>query len=148
MTTSRARPSQPYGRYEDQGRGFLGVDTELGVRWGEPEAHNLSPLVTANYPGRLVARAAVVAEWMPRIGNVNKDLGDGLRFAVRGRAWGDVYTAQGGGVRSRLRCFFDAELFYNLSDDLRGFVWYEYGDFPPNFSDRVNRCFVGIGSAF
>jgi hypothetical protein len=95
-----------------------------------------------------VARLGLVAEWAPRVAGVNKDLGQGLRFFVRGRGWADYFRNDSGSYGWRLKPFVDSELFWNFQKDYRVFVRAEYGSLPPDLSQDVKRVYAGVGAAF
>ena len=134
--------AQPFARFYDGGRGFVGAEFEAGYRRGDAEWVNLTTRGPVH--GNLALRAGAVIEYAPRIGKINLDLGRGLRFYVRGRGWADSYD----GVR--LRGFFDSELFYNIDaqNQYRVFARYENGALPPDLSKHTDRFFLGTGVAF
>jgi hypothetical protein len=151
-STGRLRGLELVGRYQPAalffagGHGFLGAETEVGYRSGDNEWKNLTE--QAPDRGHLVARIGAVIEWVPSLGPVNRDLGHGLRFFVRGRGWADYVKDDSGDNDLRFRGFFDSELFYNFTKDYRVFLRHEQGYLPPDLSRRTSRVFIGVGTAF
>jgi hypothetical protein len=127
-------------------RGFYGLEIEAGHRKGDAEFKNLT--TKAPDRGDIVARLGLVAEWAPRVAGINKDLGHGLRFFVRGRGWADYFRNDSGSYGWRLKPFVDSELFWNFQKDYRVFVRAEYGSLPPDLSQDVKRVYAGVGAAF
>lgn len=125
---------------------FAGADVEAGYRRGDAEWLSLTQ--AAPDRGDRVARVGTVLEWGPRIGPINRDLGAGLRFFIRGRGWADLADDEQGEGEVRFRGFLDSELFYNVSDQFRLFLRYEEGYLPPDLSQRHSETFVGVGTAF
>lgn len=136
----------PFVRWFDGSRALVGVEGELGWREGDAEFKNLT--TRAPDRGNLVARIGAVAEWAPEFLGVNKNLTEGLRFFIRGRGWLDTYDNDDGKRSVRFARFLDTELFYNFSKDSRAFLRAEYGELPPDLSNRTRRIFVGVGQAF
>jgi hypothetical protein len=125
---------------------FAAAEAEAGYREGDAEWTSLTE--PAPDRGNVVARLGAVVEWGPRLGPINRDLGAGLRFFVRGRGWADWADDEEGEGDVRLRGFVDAELFYNVSDDYRLFLRHEEGYVPPDLSQRHSETFVGVGTSF
>ena len=125
---------------------FFGAELEAGYRDGMSEWINLTQ--KAPFRGNLVARLGTVIEWAPQLGPINRDLGSGLRFFVRGRGWADYARDDSGQDGWRLRGFVDSELFYDISKDLRVFFRYELGALPPDLTRNVSTVMLGIGKAF
>ncbi len=125
---------------------FAGADLEAGYRRGDAEWESLTQ--AAPDRGNVVARLGSVLEWGPRIGPINRDLGNGLRFFVRGRGWADWAKDEEGDGEVRFRGFLDSELFYNVSEEFRVFLRHEEGYLPPDLSERHSETFVGVGTAF
>jgi hypothetical protein len=135
-----------FARLFRENRAFAGAEIEAGYRRGDAEWTSLTQ--PAPDRGDLVGRVGAVLEWGPRIGPINRDLGAGLRFFIRGRGWADWAEDEEGEGDVRFRGFLDSELFYNVSDDFRVFVRYENGYLPPDLSQRRSETFVGVGTAF
>ena len=127
-------------------RVFAGGQLEAGYRRGDAEWESLTQ--AAPDRGDVVARLGSVLELGPRIGPINRDLGTGLRFFIRGRGWADWAKDEEGDGEVRFRGFLDSELFYNVSEEFRVFLRYEEGYLPPDLSQRHSEAFVGVGSAF
>lgn len=125
---------------------FAGTSLEAGYRRGDAEWTSLTQ--AAPDRGDIVARVGGVLEWGPRLGPINRDLGEGLRFFVRGRGWADWADDEEGEGDVRFRGFLDSELFYNVSDELRVFLRWENGYLLPDLSQRHRQTFVGVGTAF
>lgn len=125
---------------------FLGIEFEAGYRDGDAEWTGLNQ--KAPDVGNFVARAGAVLEYMPRIGGINADRTEGLRFFARARGWIDKYQTPSEQSSARFRHFFDAELFYTFSAKYRVFLRAEQGYLPPDLSNRIGRVFVGVGTAF
>jgi len=102
----------------------------------------------APFRGNLVARLGTVIEWAPQLGPINRDLGSGLRFFVRGRGWADYARDDSGMNGVRLRGFLDSELFYNIDSQHRVFARYELGSLPPDLTRSVSTIMVGVGASF
>lgn len=137
---------QPLARFWSNGHGFLGAQSEFGVRDGTEEWKNLT--TQAPNRGNVVARLAGVVEWAPQLGRINQDLGHGLRFYVRGRGWADYAKNDDGNNSVRFRPFIDSEFFYNVNDSTRVFLRHENGYLPPDLSERTGKTFVGVGTSF
>ncbi|HWN40602.1 MAG TPA: hypothetical protein VNW71_00185 [Thermoanaerobaculia bacterium] len=129
-----------------QGTVFAGASLEAGYRQGDAEWMSLTQ--PAPDRGDIVARVGGVLEWGPKLGPINRDLGAGLRFFIRGRGWADWAKDETGEEDVRFRGFLDSELFYNVSDEFRLFLRYENGYLPPDLSQRHSSTFVGVGTAF
>lgn len=127
-------------------RAFAGAEVEAGYRRGDAEWESLTQ--PAPDRGDVVGRVGAVLEWGPEIGLINRDLGQGLRFFIRGRGWADWAENEEGDGEVRLRGFLDTELFYNVSEEFRVFLRYEEGYLPPDLSQRHSEAFLGVGSAF
>lgn len=128
------------------GRVLYAGGLEAGLRDGSAEWTNAYQ--PAPERGNVVARAMGVVEWAPELGPVNRDLGRGLRFFVRGRGWADVAKDIDGDWGARARGFFDGEFFWNFSEKQRVYVRYERGSLPPDLTRTVERWSAGIGGAF
>ena len=133
------------GWFQDS-NGFYGMELEAGYREGDAEWTSLT--IPAPDRGNMVARVGAVLEFAPELFGVNKNLGEGLRFFVRGRGWADLYDNDVGDQDVRFREFIDSELFYNFSEDWRIFLRGEWGYLPPDLSRYKNRIYVGVGSSF
>ncbi|HWM94254.1 MAG TPA: hypothetical protein VN493_26095 [Thermoanaerobaculia bacterium] len=133
-------------RLFNDNRMFGAAEIEAGYRRGDAEWTSLTQ--PAPDRGDTVARVGAVLEWGPRLGPINRDLGAGLRFFVRGRGWADWADDETGEGDVRFRGFLDSELFYNVSDEFRVFLRYENGYLPPDLSQRHSSTFVGVGTAF
>jgi hypothetical protein len=129
-----------------ENRLFTGASVEAGYRRGDAEWTSLTE--EAPDRGNIVARVGSVVEWGPKLGPINRDLGAGLRFFIRGRGWADWAKDETGEEDVRFRGFLDSELFYNVSDEFRLFLRYENGYLPPDLSQRHSQTFVGVGTAF
>jgi hypothetical protein len=144
---------QPLMGWFDAMHGFYGVEAEAGVRNGDEEWESLT--MKAPDRGSAVARVGAVVEWAPMMGGVNRDLSQGLRFFVRGRAWADMYDNDSGARAVRLRPFVDAELFTNFgaaaapaTAQWRVFLRGDAGYIPPDLTTYIHRAWVGVGAAF
>lgn len=133
----------PFTLWADQMHFFGSAEAEVGFRSNNIEWKNVT--TRADDPGRFVGRVGFVVEWFPHLGPVNKVLGEGLNFYVRGRGWLDSADSSGSRIW-RFRPFVDAELFLNIQGDYRLFIRYERGYLPPDLSNHVGRVFVGIGA--
>lgn len=136
----------PFTGWFNEARGFYGLEGEAGYRKGDAEFKNL--VTKAPNRGNSVVRIGGVAEWAPQLGGINRDLGQGLRFFVRGRGWFDSYNDDSGKRSVRFAPFVDSELFYNYAKDTRVFLRLEHGSLPPDLTEKINRIYVGVGAAF
>jgi hypothetical protein len=136
----------PFMGWYNGARGFYAMELELGYRKGDAEFQNLT--TRAADTGNVVARLGSVVEWAPQIGSVNRHLGKGLRFFVRGRGWLDTYKNGSGDTSLRFRPFGDSELFWNFSENSRIYLRGEYGYLPPDLSGKSSRASIGVGTAF
>ena len=128
------------------GRVFMAPAVEIGWKDGQDEW--LSPTVPAPDRGNLLLRGMAVVEWAPEIGPINRNLGKGLRFFVRGRGWMDAADNRNGDMTGRFRGYFDSELFWNFDKKHRLYLRYDNGFLPPDLSQSVSRFSIGVGEAF
>lgn len=150
-STSQFEGLEAVGTYQlawlfGKNRLFTGGNIEAGYRRGDAEWMSLTQ--PAPDRGDVVARVGAVLEYGPQIGPINRDLGAGLRFFIRGRGWADWAKDETAEEDVRFRGFLDSELFYNISDEFRVFLRYENGYLPPDLSQRRSETFVGVGTAF
>lgn len=140
-----AARGRPYAQFFNGGRGFFGIEGELGFR----DSYEWINVTTrAADTGNFLGRVGATIEWAPALGPINRDLGTGLRFFVRARGWVDTAKNGAGRVGTRFRGFLDTELFYNFSNTSRVFLRYERGMLPPDLSRDTDSLFFGIGSSF
>jgi hypothetical protein len=137
---------QPLLNISRDNRSLIGAEIEAGWRDGDAEWESLTTL--ASPKGNFVGRAAIVAEWIPRLGGVNADPNAGLRFFVRGRGWFDSFDKEAGGMGVRFRPYLDSEIFYSFSKSHRIFLRGEFGYLPPDLSRLTRRVTLGIGTAW
>jgi hypothetical protein len=150
-TSGRFNGLEAVARYQlaafpSNDRSFFAAEGEAGYRDGRSEWINLTQ--RAPFRGNLVARLGAVVEWAPQLGPINRDLGSGLRFFVRGRGWADYAKDDSGHDGVRFRGFLDSEFFYNISTEYRVFLRYELGSLPPDLTRSVSTVMVGIGASF
>ncbi len=136
----------PYVHIDLNSGMFLGTSLETGYRSGDAEWTSLTTKGPSS--GNVVARLGGVVEFMPKLGPINGDRAEGLRFFARARGWMDYYKNAAGSNSTRYRHFLDAEFFYNFSSNYRVFVRGEQGYFLPDLSKRVGRLYIGMGTAF
>ncbi|MEX2242630.1 MAG: hypothetical protein WD716_02160 [Fimbriimonadaceae bacterium] len=138
--------AHPWEKWADGNRAFFAAEVEVGARGGDTEWSSLTTLAPDR--GSLVGRIGLLAEWAPQIGDINRDLGTGFRFFVRGRAWTDYMKDSDGSGSARFRPFLDSELLVNISKESRVFLRWESGYLPPDLGKYINRVSLGIGKAF
>lgn len=136
----------PFTEWFNQSRGFATAELELGYRTGNAEFTSLT--TRAPDVGNFVGRLGIDLEWAPAFIGINKNLGQGLRFFVRGRGWLDTFNESNGTTTVRFRPFFDSEIFYNFNSNSRVFLRGESGYLPPDLSLQKTRVYFGVGQAF
>ena len=133
----------PIAKWSKDNRVFHAVEFEGGWRDGKKEWKNLT--TRAADVGNVVGRIGMVAEWQPKIGRINLNPSEKLRFFTRGRYWIDSFHQ---GKDFRGRGYFDSELFFNFGSSNRAFLRGEFGKLPPDLSRSVSRISLGVGKAF
>ena len=137
---------RPFSQLLADNRAFAALAFEGGLKEGDAEF--LDEDTAAPDRGSAVLRGALLLEYAPQLGPVNRSLASGVRFFVRGRLWTDRFDDENGDAAWRSPRFVDAELFWNFRPQTRLYVRCEAGSLPPDLSQHVRRVSIGTGSAF
>jgi hypothetical protein len=133
----------PIAKWSKDNRIFHAVEVEGGWRDGTKEWKNLT--TRGKDVGNFVGRIGLVGEWQPKIGRINLNPSEKVRFFARGRYWIDSINE---GKNWRGRGYIDSELFFNFGKSNRLFLRGEYGMLPPDLSRSVSRASIGVGKSF